>query len=80
MKQFFEEYGSVVIVLIVITVLLAVLGSATMTDGGAVTGNGLAAVVSKSIADTINKFTTQFGKVVNAIKIPEPGAAGQVIL
>ena len=74
MKQFFEEYGSVVIVLIVITVLLAVLGSATMTDAGAVTGNGLAAVVSKSIYDTIKAFTDKFALVVGAIKVPTIGA------
>lgn len=62
MKQFFEEYGGIIIILIVIGVLILVLGSAEW--GGK--SSGLAGAVVESIKSTVDKITEGF----NNIKFP----------
>lgn len=59
MKQFFEEYGGIIIILIVIGVLILVLGSANW-DG---TGSGLAQAVVASIKSTVEKITAAFTNI-----------------
>lgn len=59
MKQFFEEYGGIIIILIVIGVLILVLGSAEW--GGE--GTGLAKAVVDSIKTTVDKITAAFSNI-----------------
>ena len=59
MKQFFEEYGGIIIILIVIGVLILVLGSAEWEGDGA----GLAQAVVDSIKSTVDKITAGFDNI-----------------
>ncbi|MFR1685902.1 MAG: hypothetical protein ACLSVX_01815 [Massilimicrobiota timonensis] len=59
MKQFFEEYGGIIIILIVIGVLILVLGSAEWGGDGA----GLAQAVVTSIKNTVDKITAAFTNI-----------------
>ncbi len=63
MKQFFEEYGGVIIILIVIAALLVLVGSVTAGEDGALTGKGLAGVISRNMKAAIEKFTTSLTNI-----------------
>ena len=55
MKAFFEEYGAVIIVLIVVGVLLVILGTASVSGVG-ISGTGVAGAVAKAFQDSITIF------------------------
>lgn len=59
MKQFFEEYGGIIIILIVIGVLILVLGQAEWGGDGV----GLAQAVVDSIESTVEKITAGFENI-----------------
>ena len=61
MKQFFNEYGGVAIIVIVIAVLLLIVGSIKSLDenSGKVEGSGIAGIVGNNLSDTINSFQEQ---------------------
>ena len=63
MKQFFEEYGGVIIILIVVAALLVLVGSVTAGDDGALTGKGLAGVISRNMKSAIEKFTNSLTSI-----------------
>ena len=60
MKQFFEEYGGVIMVLIVVAVLVGIVG----TDGK----TGISGKVNSALTKSVNTFTTQ----VSGITVSEP--------
>lgn len=65
MQKFFEEYGGIVLVLIVIAVLALILGTATVT-GDSLSGTGLSGVIIDAINSAVTKFTGFF----NSIALP----------
>ena len=67
MKKFFEEYGSVAIIVIVIAVLLLIVGSVKGLDEvtGKVNGFGVASIVGNAYAKAINKFDESFDNTLN---------------
>jgi len=66
MKKFFEEYGAVAIIVIVIAVLLVLVGSVKGLDEstGKVNGSGIAAVVGNAYSNAIDKFKNSFDNVL----------------
>ena len=62
MKKFFEEHGTVAIIVIVIAVLLVLVGSIKGLDesNGKVRGTGIASVVGNSYSKAIDKFQNSF--------------------
>lgn len=71
MKKFFEEYGSVAIIVIVIAVLLLIVGSVKGLDEvtGKVNGFGGASIVGNAYAKAINKFDESFDNTLNGVVI-----------
>ena len=71
MKQFFNEYGGVAIIVIVIAVLLLLVGSVKSLDEatGKVNGSGVASMVGNKFSESINKFQKSF-MAVDAAKGP----------
>lgn len=62
MKKFFEEYGSVAIIVIVIAVLLLIVGSVKGLDEdtGKVNGSSVASMVGNKFSESIGKFQKSF--------------------
>ena len=62
MKKFFEEYGSVAIIVIVIAVLLLIVGSVKGLDEvtGKVNGFGVASIVGNAYAKAIKRSGDYF--------------------
>ena len=62
MKKFFEEYGAVAIIVIVIAVLLLIVGSVKGLDEttGKVNGSGVASMVGNKLSESITKFQKSF--------------------
>ena len=61
MKKFFNEYGGVTIIVIVIAVLLLIVGSVKSLDenSGKVEGSGIAKAVGNNLSDTMDTFQKQ---------------------
>ena len=66
MKKFFEEYGAVAIIVIVIAVLLVLVGSVKGLDEttGKVNGSGVASIVGNAYSNAIDKFKDSFDNVL----------------
>lgn len=66
MKKFFEEYGAVAIIVIVIAVLLLIVGSVKGLDEGTgkVNGSGVASIVGNAYSNAIDKFKDSFDNVL----------------
>lgn len=66
MKKFFEEYGAVAIIVIVIAVLLLIVGSVKGLDEGTgkVNGSGVASIVGNAYSSAIDKFKDSFDNVL----------------
>ena len=62
MKQFFNEYGGIAIIAIVIAVLLLLVGSVKSLDEatGKVNGSGIASMVGNKFSESIGKFQKSF--------------------
>ena len=67
MKKFFEEYGGVAILVIVIAVLLLIVGSVKALDEstGKVKGSGVAGLIGNKLSDSLIKFQESFNNVAN---------------
>lgn len=67
MKKFFNEYGGIAIIVIVIAVLLLLVGSVKSLDEatGKVKGSGVASMVGNKFSESIGKFKTSFDNVLS---------------
>ena len=66
MKHFFEEYGGVALLSIVIAVLIVIVGGIKLIDSnGKVEGSGIAAKTGNSISKGVNDVDTSFSKTMD---------------
>ena len=67
MKQFFNEYGGVAVLVIVIAVLLLIVGSVKALDesAGKVKGSGVAGLIGNKLSESLSKFQESFNNVAS---------------
>ena len=66
MRHFFEEYGGVALLSIVIAVLIVIVGGIKLIDSnGKVEGSGIAAKTGNSISKGVNDVDTSFSKTMD---------------
>lgn len=82
MKKFFEEYGAVAIIVIVIAVLLLIVGSVKGLDEGTgkVNGSGVASVVGNAYSNAIDKFKNSFDETLASDNVPTSGPNGEALV
>lgn len=82
MKKFFEEYGAVAIIVIVIAILLLVVGSVKGLDEttGKVNGSGVASVVGNAYSNAIDKFKNSFDETLASGNVPTSGPNGEALV
>lgn len=82
MKKFFEEYGSVTIIVIVIAVLLLIVGSVKGLNEstGKVNGSGVASIVGNAYSNAIDKFKNSFDKTLASGNVPTSGPNGEALV
>ena len=78
MKKFFEEYGGVAVLVIVIAVLLLIVGSVKALDEstGKVKGSGVAGLIGNKLSDSLSKFQQSFNNVASGSGSGNNGSSG----
>ena len=81
MKKFFNEYGGIAIIVIVIAVLLLLVGSVKSLDEatGKVNGSGVTSMVGNKFAESIGKFKTSFDNVLSVSPGSSDSPTGPVV-
>ena len=81
MKKFFNEYGGIAIIVIVIAVLLLLVGSVKSLDEatGKVNGSGIASMVGNKLSGSIGKFKTSFDNILSCSSESSNSPAGPVV-